>query len=199
METCRACSLPVDLRPPLAATPPNVFGHLLDPQLAEVLHRANGGFVGFVGMDGVGGDTDISTFNEDMRAGTDDPPRSFVVYAQISGEANYLATLPDLAESDGVQPVGLLNLHEGSKLFPLASSVDAAFGTLARRLGQVAGRFATPDQAAGALKVPWGAAEPAARDRRLVERITAGDFDAFRRDQPDVAEWIEMTLAATRA
>jgi hypothetical protein len=99
------------------------------------------------------------------------------VFGGRTGLAYYLATVPELADARGYQPVVHIEAYDEPQALPVASSVDRFFESWSRYLEAL---VAHPDHAmegAAALSFPWKVPEILAMDRPLVELIRAGRFD----------------------
>ncbi|MFY0564801.1 hypothetical protein ACN28E_13175 [Archangium lansingense] len=93
------------------------------------------------------------------------------------------ATVPGLADGQGMQPVVMVDTYEFEpRVIPVASNVDWFFDTYARYLEA---KVSEPSyQASGEVDIgfPYDAVEILARDERLVELMRAGRFDSLMKD-----------------
>jgi hypothetical protein len=118
------------------------------------------------------------------------------------------ATVPELANSEGLQPVVFVDPYEDIHALPVASDLNHLFDTYSRYV-----EIAIQDPEYQADGVPWvsfpySIPEIIAMDRRLIEMIKEGRFDrllyergegGWRREE-DLAhtrEWIGRILGAS--
>jgi hypothetical protein len=92
--------------------------------------------------------------------------------------AYHYATVPDLADALGQQPVVHVDVYEDPYAMPVASTVDRFFDAYSRFLETL---MAIPNarHEAGLLAFPWGVPDIIGRDGRLVELIQEGRFDSL--------------------
>src|SRR4051812_27404247 len=114
-----------------------LLGSPMDPMLAELYSRCDGGRFGDLEIFGFG----CEEANEVLRWNDFDRALALEFHPQIAkciqygkemGEPRYLATVPSLADPQGIQPVVCIDDFTGLHFYPLASSADKAFDLWAR-------------------------------------------------------------------
>ncbi|WP_309893400.1 hypothetical protein [Archangium sp.] len=114
----------------------------------------------------------------------------------FGGDIYAYATVPQLADERGRQPVVEVNTYEidGLYVMPVASDVDRFFDSYSRYLEVL---IADPDYQRNGeanLLFPWNATDILARDERLVELMRARRFDSLMKSSmtsEDVRRWFE--------
>jgi hypothetical protein len=195
VQTAQAHGLDIALRPRAAGIPDTrpTLGHPLDPDLAEIYTRADGGRLWQIHIHPSGGDTGIEAMNLSARLIDDEEPRTekVIELAQFGHQAAYLATVPSLAGTDGRAPVLYLDRNEGFwRALPIASSIDAAFALIARYLERVAREHGSVDAGIESVLFPWDVAELVREDAALRAMIDRGAFDEVIEPSSDVGEWL---------
>ena len=140
----------------------------------------------------------IFSLNKGMRSLGDEPYASSLLFGQIPMLAYYLATVPPLADSRGVQPVIFIDGYERNHVLPVASDVDEFFMTFSMYLERL---VVTPDYIAErhvSLHFPTSVPELIARDLPLVEAMGAGRFNSLMRNDADSLEWVSKVIRAAR-
>jgi len=198
-----------DVRPelysplPAPVTANGVFlGLPFDPQLVELFSRCNGGWVGDVFLYGRGADSseDILAFNEILRESLQ---RRFpqvmkvIHYGNVRGGPTFFATVPSLADEQGIQPVVYLEEYMEVSVFPFASSVDQAFNTWAKLCDLRLSRHSLYDFMIAVCK-PFTTESHflVAQDEKLVRLLNMGRFDGLVGDDADSRHWIQSVLRA---
>ncbi|HEX8433536.1 hypothetical protein [Archangium sp.] len=98
----------------------------------------------------------------------------------FGGDIYAYATVPELADAWGRQPVVEVNTYEyDPKVIPIASNVDRFFDSYSRFLEAVVADPRYQESGESDLLFPWDATELLARDERLVELMRAGRFDSL--------------------
>jgi hypothetical protein len=113
------------------------------------------------------------------------------------------ATVPELASSEGFQPVIRVDPYEEIYALPIASNVDRFFETYSRYLEIVADE---PDFQKGqvpSVSFPWEVPELLSADGRLVELLGEGKFDpwmysGYERTDEQVRQWVAKVQAGRR-
>lgn len=118
------------------------------------------------------------------------------LFGGVSSLAYYFATVPDLMDTRGCQPVVQVDTYglDGPTLLPIASSVDRYFDTYARYLEELVAHEDFEDSGAAALSFPWKVPHLLARDARLVQLIREGHFDPFL-PGPEGRSWAAKVVA----
>ncbi|PTL81688.1 hypothetical protein [Vitiosangium sp. GDMCC 1.1324] len=147
------------------------------------------------------------------------PFKDLLVFAKEQALAYYYATVPKLADEQGIQPVVNVDTYEDLYALPIASSVDRFFDTYSRSLerqvelireeaefnARLEAEFGPP--APGSLRellsaqtpritFPWEVPDLIARDEPLVKLLRAGRFDFLMEGNKDAQEWVGKVLAA---
>jgi hypothetical protein len=181
IEVCRRHGLPLDVFPPEGAPPTAgelFLGQPFDLVLAMLYRRTSAAMLGdFQLYPFRSRDDRIFSINEGMRALGEEPYQSSLLFGQLPMLAYYLATVPPLADSRGVQPVIFIDGYEGNQVLPVASNVDEFFMTFSMYLEQL---VVTPDYVADrhvSLHFPTSVPELIAHDFPLIEALVDGRFD----------------------
>ncbi len=128
VSVCEDLSLPLRLDPPLASAPApgaSILGQPLDDQLAAVYQRFGGGELGPLLLYRPGSDwVDLIPWNERLRQLHTLHYRSSLIFGEKTGFPLYFATVPQLADAQGLQPVVYIDGHEVQYAVPIASSDD---------------------------------------------------------------------------
>jgi hypothetical protein len=96
----------------------------------------------------------------------------------FGGDVYSYATVPDLADGQGRQPVVMVDTYESKPdVMPVASDVDRFFDTLARYLEALVAHPRYQKYGEMEFSFPWDATGILARDERLVEMMRAGRFE----------------------
>jgi hypothetical protein len=107
--------------------------------------------------------------------------------------AYHYATVPELADVQGSQPVVMVDVYEEPYAMPVASDVDTFFDAYSHYLEHLK---ATPRGIGGSqLTFPWNVSDIIGRDRRLVEMIHEGRFDPLMTNR-EVQEWSRKVVNA---
>lgn len=139
--------------------------------------------------------------NEDSRKYWPERFQSLTVFGL---EMRYrYATVPELASSEGFQPVIWINPYEDIYALPIASNVDRFFETYSRYLEVVADEPEFQQEQEPSVSFPWEVQELLRADGRLVELLGAGKFDpwmysGYRRTDEQVRQWAAKVQAGRR-
>lgn len=192
-EVCRRNGIPVELEPPSLHPPQSgegVGGLPFDPVLAAVYARSRR--MAFGELDGfhlyrVDDVSDLVRENEEVRWGWPEVFRtSLIVFAGEPALLYCFATVPGLADADGIQPVVKIDPYEDVVAIPVASSVDRFFDAYSHAL----------ERRGEPIHFPWGLPDVIARDTPLVELLRAGRFDFLMGGCQDIHQWVGKVLAA---
>jgi hypothetical protein len=112
--------------------------------------------------------------------------------------AYHYATVPTLADAQGLQPVVRVDVHEEPYAVPVASSVDRFFEIYSRYLEALLALPRARQEKGALLAFPWEIPHLFGHDPPLVEALRAGRFDAL---MPGAEErsWARKVLAAAAA
>lgn len=133
-------------------------------------------------------------------------PERFRALMLFGNEMLYrYATVPELSNSAGMQPVIRVDPYEDIHALPVASDLDRFFDTYSRYLEISVQNPEHHATGASWVRFPYGVPELIARDRPLVEMIKEGRFDrwmyerdktgrANTTDRSSTREWINAVL-----
>lgn len=145
--------------------------------------------------------------------------RDLLVFAKEQALAYYYATVPALADEQGIQPVVRVDTYEDLYALPIASSIDRFFETysysldrqveLIRRHAESNARLdaefgpSPPGslsellaQDTPRISFPWQVPDLIARDEPLVKLLRAGRFDFLMEGCEEAHAWVGKVLAA---
>lgn len=210
MDVARRHGVPVETLPPSRFPPragDKLYGMPIDPMLAAAFSR-----FGKLILDRLGRDTCLLTPGTDEKNGLVLEneewqslfphrfwPDHFRALMLFGGQMRYrYATVPELAGSEGFQPVVFLDPYEEIHALPIASNVDRFFDTFSRYM-----EVMTQDpgyQAGGISEVgfPYGVSELIATDEPLIGMIKEGRFDRLMYERAKTGWRDERGLASTR-
>ncbi|MGZ3459761.1 MAG: hypothetical protein ACXU86_14800 [Archangium sp.] len=203
LEVCWSRAHPVKLEPPLPPerpVAPSVAGQPMDPQLAAFHERVGYLWVRdelYVLPARHERRPDLYRVNAQWRREWAEPFGSLLVFAKDDRLAYCYATVPALADERGVQPVVWVDIYEALYAVPVASSVDHFFDTYARYLEAASRVTGDAEDSPPVRAFPWSAAELVSRDRALVRRIRAGQFEPLMKENARAREWLEKTAGAS--
>lgn len=109
--------------------------------------------------------------------------------------AYHYATVPSLANDQGLQPVVKVSVYEDLYALPVASSVDSFFDAYSRYLEALLALPEARKEGDTLLLFPRNVPHIIGRDRRLVELMRNGHFDRFMPDAEE-QEWARKVIAA---
>ncbi len=135
-----------------------------------------------------------------------EPFRSLLVFGRLEALAYRYATVPSLADAQGLQPVVEVDPYEYIYARPTASNVDRFFDAYARYLELI---YETPefrDDPDAWPTFPNGVPEIIAEDRALMGMLEEGRFDFLmfqpavedKDTQEDLRRWVAKLRAASR-
>ncbi len=204
LEVCGRLGLRVVTQPP-GLHPPEPFtriaGTSLDPLLASFYSRVGRGMFA-TDVDGLvifDMNDEVNALEEQNRAMRESWQKalfsSFFVFGGEPFLAHYYATVPELADEQGRQPVVWVDTYEQGYALPVASNVDRLFDTYSRYLEELVAHEDFKADGAAALRFQWRMPHLLARDERLVQRLREGRFDAWLPGQ-EGREWAAKVIAA---
>lgn len=201
LEVCQKNALPVDClapKEPLIAPGDSFLGQPFDPLLAALYSRTDGAMLGdFQIYPLKNPENAVLRINRSMRRFGEEPYLSTLLFGQIPLLAYYLATVPPLADSRGIQPVVFIDGYEGDRVLPIASSVDEFLSLFSVYLERA---VATPEfnlERRVGLHFPQSVLDVVARDRPLVAALLAGRFDRLI-DTDESHKWVSQIAELTR-
>jgi hypothetical protein len=197
---CQQHALPCELYPPLALASELkefISGEPLDPQLAGMYQRIGGAELGPFSIYRPDLEWDgLAPENMKLRQYGFTPFLASLIFASETGFSYFLATVPRLADSQGLQPVVYIEFMGSLATFPVASSVDRFFDTYSRYLELM---VVDPEYIYSRnpeVTFPWGVPQLIARDEPLLEQLRAGRFDFLTEDDESGRRWIQRLAAA---
>jgi hypothetical protein len=120
-----------------------------------------------------------------------------LVFAQEAGFSLYFATVPRLADPQGLQPVVYIVAQDVDQYaIPLAASVDRFFDLCSRYLELM---VASPEYRGSwspTVLFPWGMINQVARDENLLAQVRAGRFDFLANEYEGALKWLQQLRAA---
>jgi len=205
MDVCQHLGMAVWTQPPVRAVPTDgeLVGNLpFDPVLAAVYSRwSKASFATDIAGVVLAGndDSEFSLKNQSTWWREFHQARVPLPLFIFGGEpllAYSYATVPDLADAQGRQPVVHVDTYEieGPLIHPVASNVDRFLDTYSHFLEEVA---ATPEfkkEREVVLTFPWDVPHLLARDLPLVELLRAGRFASVLPQDDSTRRWVERIL-----
>jgi hypothetical protein len=196
IAVCQRHSLPVQLYHPLPSAPPQdelLFGEPFDPQLATVHHRFGGAELGRLALLRFGSEwNNLIPWNKSLREDDAIQFHSSLIFARETGFAFYYATVPRLANSQGIQPVVYIQAMEAPTSVPVASSVDRFFDTYSRYFELMVVDPEYIHHRIPEVSFPWSVPHLISRDELLMDQVRAGHFDFLAKDDPSALEWLQQ-------
>jgi hypothetical protein len=193
---CKQHSLPLRLSPPVKTAPKpgdSILGAPVDPQLVAVYQRMSGGELGPLSLYSPGSDWNhLIPWNERLREFDIIEFRSSLIFGEKTGFALYFATVPQLANPQGLQPVIYIEAMEFPSAVPVASSVDRFFDIYSRYLELM---VVDPEYLYGGVPdviFPWSVGQLIASDEPLVRLAQAGRFDFLTQDDEEAHQWVQQ-------
>jgi hypothetical protein len=171
----------------------SIFGESVDPHLAMIYERAGGGELGPFFLYPPGSEWNhLIPWNKRLRESGAPQFCSSLIFGEKAGFALYFATVPQLADAQGRQPVIYIEAMEFLSAVPVASSVDFFFDSYSRyvELMVVDPEYlysGVPD-----VTFPWTVQQLIARDETLRELVRAGRFDFLTQDDEEAYQWVQQ-------
>jgi hypothetical protein len=191
---CQRHSFPLKLSPPPSLPFKQgelVLGTPLDPQLAAVYQRLGAAEFGELALySPTSEEKGLVATNELLRKYDSPEIQSSLIFGWEPGFALYYGTVPQLADSQGVQPVVHINGYEAYAV-PVASSVDRFFDAYSRYLELVAVDPEYLHHGVTIVNFPWAMTALIAQDEPLMELVRAGRFDFLTNNFRDAVQWIQ--------
>jgi hypothetical protein len=139
----------------------------------------------------------LTPWNMGLRKCGFTPFLASLVFARETGFPLYFATVPKLADSQGLQPVVYIEFMDSLTTVPVASSVDRFFDTYSRYLELMVMDPEYIHSRAPEASFPWGVPHLIAHDAPLVEQVRAGRFDFLTNEDEAGRKWTQQ-LSTTR-
>jgi hypothetical protein len=196
ITVCQQHSLPLQLAPPMSTAPrpgESILGEPVDPQLATVYERTGGGDLGPLSLYSPGSEWNhLIPWNERLRESDAIQLRSSLIFGEKTGFALYFATVPRLADAQGLQPVIYLQAMDSLSAAPVASSVDRFFDTYSRYLELMVADPGYVHNRVPEIHFPWDVQQLITRDEPLMALARAGRFDFLTRDDAEARQWVQQ-------
>lgn len=202
METCRRLQLRLKSSPP-SHTPPKAGALMAGLPFDRVLSAvyAQLGYAAFAtDVDGIvlrryddaerKLEEDNRWWSERYRARLALPT---FIFAGEPMMAYHYATVPELVDAQGRQPVVMVDVYEEPYAMPVASDVDAFFDVYSRYLESLKAMPEGREEVQ--LTFPWNVPALIGRDGRLVEMILQGRFDRLMTNH-EVQDWSRRVVNA---
>jgi hypothetical protein len=175
------------------------MGKPFDPQLAELYQRLGAAKFGAFSLYGSGtNEFDLIPRNEWAKGYDDICFEAALVFGQEIGFADYLATVPQLAGTYGLQPVVYICAHDATVYaVPIASSVDRFFDLYSRYLERMVMDPEYIETGVPLVNFPWGMADLISRDEPLIAQVRAGHFDFLTNEEEGARKWLRELLSPT--
>jgi hypothetical protein len=173
------------------------MGRPFDPQLADVYQRLGAAKFGPFSIYGSGTDEfDLIPRNEWAKGYGNICFDASIIFGQEIGFADYLATVPQLAGTHGLQPVVYICAHDAAVYaVPIASSVDRFFDLYSRYLERMVADFEYIETGVSLVTFPWGMADLIRRDEPLIAQVRAGHFDFLTNGEEGARKWLRELLS----
>jgi len=205
MDVCRHLGFALWTQPPVHAVPTTaeLVGHLpFDPVLAAVYSRwSKASFATDIAGVVLAGNDDSefslksqSTWWREFHQAR--VPLPLFIFGGEPLLAYSYATVPDLADVQGRQPVVHVDTYEfeGPLIHPVASNVDRFFDTYSHFLEEVAVTPEFKKEKEAVLTFPWDVPHLLARDLPLVELLREGRFASVLPQDDSTQRWVERIL-----
>jgi hypothetical protein len=210
LAACEKFPVQATLRKPWEGAPAAgelLLGRPFDPMLAAFYERLGGLHLrlGLYVSSCDGQVNGILRANE-LESDWPEPFRSLLVFGGEEALAYRFATVPSLADAQGLQPVVKVDPYEEIYALPIASNVDRFFDTYARYLELVYGAPDFSDDCGTWPVFPWEVPEIISTDRALMSMLVDGRFDSLMfppesldtDGHEEIRRWIAKLRAASR-
>ncbi len=126
-------------------------------------------------------------------------PEHFRTLLLFGGEMLYrYATVPELANSEGRQPVVRVDPYEEIHALPVASGVDRFFDTYSRYIELMVNDQGYQSDGISWVRFPYDVPELIAEDEALIDMIKEGRFDRLMYERDKTGWRDESVVASTR-
>jgi hypothetical protein len=119
-----------------------------------------------------------------------------LIFAKETGFSFFFATVPKLADVQGLQPVIYIEFMDSLTTAPVASSVDRFFEAYSRYLELMVVDPEYLHSGVSEVSFPWGVPHLIARDEPLLELVRAGRFDFLTEEDEAGRKWMQRLLEA---
>lgn len=202
LSVLKAHGVGADLDPPNPAAPRAgdlLLGEPFDPVLAKIYSRFDGGRFGdLILIPTLSSEGGLVSDNERDREYTEPRVQKLFRFARVWLLPYELATVPSLADADGIQPVVYLTSSLDKVIQPVASDADRALGVYAVFLDRVLQASHSLWGATG-INFPYSVLDVIAQDEKLVRMLEEGRFEELVAPDPTSRQWVDKVLAAARA
>ncbi|WP_157231991.1 hypothetical protein [Hyalangium minutum] len=200
IKTCRHHGLPLELSPPLPTAPKAgelLLAQPLDPMLAALYQRTADASLGPFSVFRL--DAEPHGFiqeNEYFKRDGEEPFRSTHLFAKETGFSYYFGTVPELADSTGLQPIVYIAYYPAEVYgIPIASNLDRFFALYSRYLERMAVDPEYLETGTPEITFPWEMAQQVAEDSPLVALMRAGRFTHLLNDYHGARKWVTNVLS----
>jgi hypothetical protein len=198
---CQYHGLPLEILAPADTVPEPgelVLGQPFDTMLSSLYRETSAAMLGdFQIYSWRDPGNAVLRTNKGLRILGDEPYVSSLVFGQIPMLAYYLATVPPLADSRGMQPVVFIDGYEEGRVLPVASNVDVFLTLFSVYLERA---VATPEfvlERRVALHFPASVLDIVAKDQTLVTVLSSGFFDRLCLTD-ESREWVSTVTGSMR-
>jgi hypothetical protein len=211
LEIVRKQGVPVETLPP-GRSPPSagerLYGMPIDPLLATAFASCGKLVLGTIGSEKpllIRCDDEVNGFlleNQEWQNCFSHEfwPEHFRALMLFGREMLYrYATVPELSNSEGKQPVVRVDPYEDIHALPVASDVDQFFDTYSRYVEIMVKDEGYQSEGVAWLRFPYDVPELIARDRPLVGLIREGRFDRWLYERSKSGRPRESDNAPTQA
>jgi hypothetical protein len=201
ITVCQQHALSLRRSPPLASAPKAgefVFGEPFDPQLAAVYQRLGAADFGPLSLYSPGREwLDLIPWNEKLRELDVVQFHASLIFGRETGFSIYFATVPRLANPQGLQPVVYIEAVDILTCVPVASSADQFFDAYSHYLELMVADPEYIHSRAPDVIFPWSVQKLIAKDEPLIAQVRAGRFDFLTQDDEQAHQWVQQ-LQTTR-
>jgi hypothetical protein len=193
VEVCQKNALPVDCpapKEPLISPGDSFLGQPFDPLLAALYARTDGAMLGDLQIYPMKvPENTLLGINQSKRRFGEELYQSTLLFGQIPMLAHYLATVPPLADSNGVQPVVFIDGYEEGRVLPVASNVDVFITLFSVYLERAVAAPEFTLERRVALQFPASVLDVVAQDQTLVAALSEGLFKQLCKTH-ESREWV---------
>jgi hypothetical protein len=211
LEVVHKHEVPIEILPAGRAPPragERLSGMPVDPLLATAFSRCGKLLLGVLGSEILlltRCDEEVNGFlkgNEEWQGSFshDDWPDHFRALMLFGREMLYrYATVPELSNPEGLQPVVRVDPYEDIHALPVASDLDRFFETYSRYVEIMVADQGYQADGVAWVRFPYDVPELIARDRPLIELLREGRFDRWMYERDKTGRSTTADTAPTRA
>ncbi len=134
--------------------------------------------------------------NARFKRDNEEPFHSILLFAREDGFSYFYATVPGLADAQGIQPIVHTSYYPGEYgAVPIASSLDRFFDAYSRYLELMVVDAGYVDTGVSEISFPWSVPKLIAEDTALMKLIREGRFSHLICDDDEVQDWITKLLS----